>query len=200
MKLVLDDSVAVKWYLVQPDAAKAARLRSDFHKGLHELLAPDVLTVHAADVLVAAERKGLLDPGEAAPAITDLAFRVGIDLRPVRPLLSRATEISLSTRLTVAASLYVALAEQEQCPFLTADQKIVRNTRNRFPFVVTFDDHEIENNWADGVSQPDNEASNDPQRFLQLRANAFQAYYEHLPLRRPQRPTGSDMVLYRGLD
>lgn len=70
----------------------------------------------------------------------------------------------------------------------------------RFPFVVTFDDHEIENNWAGGISQPDNEASNEPQRFLQLRANAFQAYYEHLPLRRPQRPTGPDMVLYRGLD
>lgn len=70
----------------------------------------------------------------------------------------------------------------------------------RFPFVVTFDDHEVENNWAAGISQPDNEASNEPQRFLQLRANAFQAYYEHLPLRRPQRPTGPDMVLYRGLD
>lgn len=69
-----------------------------------------------------------------------------------------------------------------------------------FPFVVTFDDHEIENNWAAGTSQPDNEASNEPSRFLQLRANAFQAYYEHLPLRLPQRPTGPDMVLHRRLD
>ena len=50
-----------------------------------------------------------------------------------------------------------------------------------FAFVLTFDDHEVENNWAGAVSQPDGEASNDPQRFLQLRANAFQAYYEHLP-------------------
>ena len=70
----------------------------------------------------------------------------------------------------------------------------------QFPFVVTFDDHEIENNWADRISQPDGEASNDPERFLQLRANAFQAYYEHLPLRRPQRPTGPDMLLHRRLD
>ena len=68
-----------------------------------------------------------------------------------------------------------------------------------FPFVVTFDDHEIENNWADGISQPDGEASNGPARFIQLRANAFQAYYEHLPLRLPQRPTGPDMVLHRRL-
>ena len=69
-----------------------------------------------------------------------------------------------------------------------------------FAFVVTFDDHEIENNWAANVSQPDNEASNDPARFAQLRANAFQAYYEHLPLRRPQRPQGAEMLLHRRLD
>lgn len=31
-------------------------------------------------------------------------------------------------------------------------------------------------------------------------ANAFQAYYEHLPLRRPQRPSGASMVLHRRLD
>ena len=69
-----------------------------------------------------------------------------------------------------------------------------------FPFVVTFDDHEIENNWAGFVSQPDNEASNEIGRFTQLRANAFQAYYEHLPLRRPQRPSGPDMLLHRRVD
>jgi alkaline phosphatase D len=69
----------------------------------------------------------------------------------------------------------------------------------RFPFVVTWDDHEIENNWADGASQPDGEASNEPGRFAALRAAAFQAYYEHLPLRRPQRPAGPDLLLYRGL-
>ncbi len=69
----------------------------------------------------------------------------------------------------------------------------------RFPFVVTFDDHDVENNWAGDVSQPDGEASNEPGRFMALRAAAFQAYYEHLPLRRPQRPKGPNLHLYRGL-
>jgi alkaline phosphatase D len=68
-----------------------------------------------------------------------------------------------------------------------------------FPFVVTFDDHEVENNWAGDSSQPDNEPSNDPARFRRLRAAAFQAYYEHLPLRRPQRPSGPDIRLHRRL-
>jgi alkaline phosphatase D len=64
-----------------------------------------------------------------------------------------------------------------------------------FPFVVTWDDHEVENNWADEDSDPDT----DPQDFLRRRADAFQAYYEHMPLRRPQRPEGPDMLLYRGV-
>ena len=68
------------------------------------------------------------------------------------------------------------------------------------PFVLTFDDHDVENNWAAGVSQPDNEASNEPARFLALRANAFQAYYEHLPLRRPQRPVGPDIRMHRRVE
>ncbi|MGH3313074.1 MAG: alkaline phosphatase D family protein [Streptomyces sp.] len=68
-----------------------------------------------------------------------------------------------------------------------------------FPFVVTFDDHEIENNWADKISQPDGEASNSPERFVELRAAAFQAYWENMPLRRDARPEGPDMRLYRRL-
>jgi alkaline phosphatase D len=67
----------------------------------------------------------------------------------------------------------------------------------KFPFIVTFDDHEIENNWANDASQPDGEESNDRERFLALRAAAFQAYYEHLPLRARSKPNGPDIQLYR---
>ena len=66
-----------------------------------------------------------------------------------------------------------------------------------FPFVVVFDDHEVENNWADETSQPDGEPSN--AYFTAIRAAAFQAYYEHLPLRRASMPEGIDMQLYRRL-
>lgn len=64
-----------------------------------------------------------------------------------------------------------------------------------FPFILTFDDHEIENNWANNNSQNDGEASN--LDFLAFRARAFQAYYEHLPLRLRSKPHGPNMLLYR---
>lgn len=62
-----------------------------------------------------------------------------------------------------------------------------------FPWLVTFDDHELENNWADETSQDDDP----PEEFLDRRANAFQAYWEHQPLRRSRMPDGPDLPLYR---
>ncbi|MGP4001689.1 alkaline phosphatase D family protein [Streptomyces sp. 8N706] len=63
------------------------------------------------------------------------------------------------------------------------------------PFVVTWDDHETENNYADEISE--NQAP--PEEFLVRRAAAYRAYWENQPLRRPQQPNGPDMRLYRRL-
>jgi alkaline phosphatase D len=62
------------------------------------------------------------------------------------------------------------------------------------PWLVTWDDHELENNCAGAISERQGVASED---FLQQRARAYQAYYEHMPLRRSSLPTGPDMQLYR---
>ena len=62
-----------------------------------------------------------------------------------------------------------------------------------FPWIVTWDDHEVENNYAGAISE-DNQSQPE---FLARRANAYQAYYEHMPLRRSSSPDGSDMQLYR---
>jgi len=62
------------------------------------------------------------------------------------------------------------------------------------PWFVTWDDHEFDNNYAGDISE---EMGIDPFDFLIRRANAYQAYYEMLPLRASSLPTGSDMMLYR---
>jgi len=62
-----------------------------------------------------------------------------------------------------------------------------------FPFICTWDDHEVDNDYADENSQD----FDDPQAFLQRRAAAYQAYYEHLPLRQLSIPMGPSMRRYR---
>ncbi|HYF37995.1 MAG TPA: alkaline phosphatase D family protein, partial [Prosthecobacter sp.] len=64
------------------------------------------------------------------------------------------------------------------------------------PWLVTWDDHEFANNCAGAISEDPNEATAD---YLLRRAAAYQAYYEHMPLRRSAMPKGPDMLLYRRL-
>ena len=64
-----------------------------------------------------------------------------------------------------------------------------------FPWLVTWDDHEFDNNCAGDISEQINV---NPAEFLIRRANAYQAYYEHMPLRKAAIPQGPLMQVYRG--
>lgn len=63
------------------------------------------------------------------------------------------------------------------------------------PFVVTWDDHETDNNYAGSIP----EDGTPPADFLLRRATAYRAYWENQPLRAPQLPVGPDARLYRRL-
>ena len=63
------------------------------------------------------------------------------------------------------------------------------------PFIVTWDDHETENNYAGAMD----ENGTPPEIFLLRRAAAYQAYYEHMPLRAASFPSGPHMRIYRRL-
>jgi alkaline phosphatase D len=53
------------------------------------------------------------------------------------------------------------------------------------PFIVIWDDHEVQNDYT-GDSF-----------WFSRRANAYRAFYEHLPLRQESIPRGPDMLIYR---
>ena len=62
-----------------------------------------------------------------------------------------------------------------------------------FPFLVVWDDHEVDNDYA-GLHQ---EAGAPVEEFALRRAAAYKAYYEHMPLRRSSTPKGALLQLYR---
>jgi alkaline phosphatase D len=63
------------------------------------------------------------------------------------------------------------------------------------PWVVTWDDHEVENNYAGLLPQVPAEAPG----FAARRAAAYQAWWEHQPVRLPP-PAGPDLRIYRTVD
>jgi alkaline phosphatase D len=69
----------------------------------------------------------------------------------------------------------------------------LRKAHESFPFLVVWDDHEVDNNYA-GLHQ---EAGAPVEQFALRRAAAYKAYYEHMPLRRSSLPKGALLQLYR---
>ena len=62
------------------------------------------------------------------------------------------------------------------------------------PWIVTPDDHEVENNWAG-----DHAAHRSPADLIARRTAAYRAYYENMPLRELCTPHGSHMQLFRNV-
>ncbi|MEQ7010198.1 alkaline phosphatase D family protein [Actinopolymorpha sp. B17G11] len=62
-----------------------------------------------------------------------------------------------------------------------------------FPWLVVWDDHELDSDWADEVPSDGQPIAD----FLRRRAAAFQVYYEFMPLRSTSIARGIDLQLFR---
>jgi predicted nucleic acid-binding protein len=135
MRYVLDSSTAFKWYVSEPDSAKALQLRDDARVGLHELIAPDHFPAEVANALLVAERRGRIAPGEFQLHLASLLSELP-RLVQTPPLLPRVAQITSTHSVSVYDGLYVALAERENCDLITADDQMARGLRPYYPFVV----------------------------------------------------------------
>ena len=71
----------------------------------------------------------------------------------------------------------------------------LQESHARCPWFVIWDDHEVDNNYAD--EHPEN-ASPSP-AFLARRAAAYRAWWEHMPVRLPA-PDGPDLTIHRSFE
>jgi alkaline phosphatase D len=64
-----------------------------------------------------------------------------------------------------------------------------------YSWIVTWDDHEVDNDYANDRPEDGMPAA----QFLLRRAGAYKAYYEHMPLPSGMRPDGPNMRIYTSL-
>jgi alkaline phosphatase D len=78
----------------------------------------------------------------------------------------------------------------------------LRAAHTAFPWIAAWDDHEVENNYADLVDEIDDTGPRfqSPAEFALQRAAAYQAYYEHMPIRAHLQPGSSVLRIYRRFD
>jgi predicted nucleic acid-binding protein len=131
---VLDSSVAFKWVVPELHTDKALLLRDDFRNGVIQLLAPDFFPLELLHALTKAERQKRINPAEASTFWLDIMTTCPI-LSPSLPLAAHACAIATKARIGTYDCIYVALAEQEKCELVTADDRLVKNLQAQYPFI-----------------------------------------------------------------
>lgn len=133
MTICLDASITVKLIVLEPDSPK---IRTWFANNAgYQLIAPSHMHVEVGSTIRQKIIRGLLTIEDATRAMGILT-RLGIQPIEDMTLLPRA--LSLASDLgqaTVYDTLYLALAERERCPLLTADKAFAKACSERFPFV-----------------------------------------------------------------
>ncbi len=142
-RLVVDASVAAKWYLTDeaPDETELAReLSVACAAGRIEVLAPDFLRMELTAALSRGFHRGLRGRGGHVTAERDLA--VLLDTMFAAPIqFSETTVDQLCTCAVMALRfsrsvydmIYLQLAEELDCQWCTADEKVLAPTRADFP-------------------------------------------------------------------
>jgi predicted nucleic acid-binding protein len=126
MRLVLDSNVALKLVLPEPDVDAVLRLLDNYYAGIHELIAPNVFPVEVAHAITRAERQGRIAENDSW-RLWQIVMGDCPRLFNTTPLMQRAIEISSTARIGVYDCLYVALAEQQGCELVTADERLIKN-------------------------------------------------------------------------
>ncbi len=116
--MIVDASVAVKWFVDEPLADRARGLRSN------ELAAPDLLVIEVANALWRKVRGGEGTSRGAREALGALR-RGPVKLRPAVELVDRAIEMALELGHPVYDCVYLALAERQDDRLATADRRLV---------------------------------------------------------------------------
>lgn len=129
-RLVVDVSVAVKWFMDEVQSPQARNLLS---AGTH-LVAPDVFVAELGNALLKKARGGEMLPEDVPEAIarTELV----VDLEPALPLAPSAFEIAMRYQRSFYDALYVALAIREGIRLVTGDMKLINGMGESFRDVV----------------------------------------------------------------
>ncbi len=118
MRLVVDASVAVKWFVEEEYSAEAGRLL----EGGHELHAPRLLALEVGNALWRKARMGTLErsrAGTLAAAISDAPVRWAEDDEHC----PEAVLLALALDRPVYDCLYLALAHRMRATLVTADTR-----------------------------------------------------------------------------
>jgi predicted nucleic acid-binding protein len=119
--LVIDASIAIKWFI--PEAGSDAAIELISKK--HQLLAPDLIRAEVGNIVWKLHRRKFIETEDVYHIVNDFLV-MPIDIHDSESLISNAVEIAVATGTTVYDSLYLALAVEKGTVMVTADAKLAK--------------------------------------------------------------------------
>ena len=142
-KIVIDSSVALKWYLPEEDNAdEADRVAVNFFNGKTELFVPTLFDYEIINVIKVAVTRNRISDVEAQAAIARFEL-LKIHRQDFFPLQSRAFQLALDYQRSVYDASYLALAEAQGLDFYTGDKRLYNAVSGTFPWVKWIGDYPI---------------------------------------------------------
>lgn len=121
--LVVDASVALKWFVEEEGSEGAA----DLVMTGELLIAPDLIVAEVCNAAWQAVMSGTMTAGQQSHAAAEVPA-IFDELAAMAPLAPRAVEISRRLGHSAYDYFYLALAEQRGATFVTADRQLLRRT------------------------------------------------------------------------
>ncbi len=121
--LVIDASIAIKWVVEEDGTDLALALRKKAR-----LMAPDLMAAECANILWKKVQRKELSSDEALIAAR-LLQSAETELVPTRTLMESATRLAIALDHPAYDCLYLALAVENGCRFVTADERFVNKIR-----------------------------------------------------------------------
>jgi len=126
--MVVDASVAVKWYVPEKHYEKAIKLRNNYIKNTVKLLAPNLILYEVANAL-RFHKIYKLDSNTIASAVKSLK-----DFEITRELSEEEWEIavnlSLEKNISIYDAVYAAVAKKEKATLITSDKTLYETLKN----------------------------------------------------------------------
>lgn len=134
-KVVIDASVAVKWFITEPFSTEARKVLDSYSGGLLRFFAPDLIHAELGNTIW---KKHLFQglAKDDAYQILDEFSKLPITFLPSSTLVDDAFRLAVAHRRSVYDAMYLALSVRESCPLVTADERLVNAVSSAFPNLV----------------------------------------------------------------
>ncbi len=121
-KVVIDASVAVKWFVTEKDSDKALKLRDSYQRGNFELVAPTLIYYEVLNALRFHPHYKLTE----AELLNVVAALRGMQIvtETTTEMWFRAFEVSISQNITVYDAVYIGISLVLDTKIVTSDKRL----------------------------------------------------------------------------